>query len=73
MVMRKQLGTARVNNKNRIYIPKEVIDFLNIKVGDFLSFELNEKNHISIFKGHLRFLRTNNYQPENEKTEGDKV
>lgn len=68
MVVRKQLGTTRVNDKNRIYIPKEVINFLNIKIGDFLSFELNEKKQILVFKGHLRFLRnSNSYQPKREK------
>lgn len=69
MVVRKQLGTSRVNDKNRIYIPKEVVNFLNIKIGDFLSFELNEEEKtILVFKGHLRFLRTknNNNQPKNE-------
>jgi len=60
MVARRQLGTARINNNNRIYIPKEVIDFLNIKVGDFLSFEVNENNIICVFKGSLRIARKNN-------------
>ena len=59
MVEREQLGTAKITEKNRIYIPPKVVEILKLKIGEYLSFEMDERNQICIFKGHLRFLRNN--------------
>ena len=69
MSERKQLGTAKITENNRIYIPPNVVKFLRLIQGDYLSFEKNENNHICIFKGHLRFLRksNSNYQQKRAK------
>lgn len=68
MVKREQLGTAKITEKNRIYIPPNVIEKLNLKNGDYLSFELDENDCICVFKGHLRFLRkANKCIPSGEK------
>ena len=66
----EELGTAKVDPTGRIYLPKKVQRVLNIRLGkDYISYEKMSNGCIAIFKGHLRFLRNNNenceenYQP----------
>jgi len=70
MVVREQLGTAKITDNNRIYIPPNVVKYLKLNQGDFLSFERNENNQIMVFKGHLRFYRSNSNQSKGEKQGG---
>ena len=55
----KQLGTSKIDERNRTYIPQKVIDIL--PKGDRLSWELNEKGIVCVFIGHERFLRNMNF------------
>jgi len=56
--MRKQLGISQIDDRNRTYIPKEVLDIL--PKGDYLSWELDDNECVCVFKGHLRILRNSN-------------
>jgi len=58
-VEERQLGASKITGNNRIYIPPSVVGFLKLKIGDFLSFEINENNIICVFKGSLRIARKN--------------
>jgi len=51
----KQLATSKIDEKNRTYIPKEVLDIL--PNGDRLSWELNEHGQVCVFMGSERFIR----------------
>lgn len=55
--MKKQLAVSQIDDRNRTYIPKEVLDIM--PKGDYLSWELDENKCICVFKGHLNFLRNN--------------
>jgi bifunctional DNA-binding transcriptional regulator/antitoxin component of YhaV-PrlF toxin-antitoxin module len=60
----EQLGVSKIDGKNRTYIPEAVTKALKINGGNnWLSWEQDETGQIFVFKGHLRFLRTKNYQP----------
>ncbi|MBE3122584.1 MAG: hypothetical protein IMZ58_10320 [Thermoplasmata archaeon] len=56
--MRKQLAVSQIDERNRTYIPKEVLDVL--PKGEFLSWELDDNGCICVFKGHLNILRNSN-------------
>jgi hypothetical protein len=51
----EQLATSKIDEKNRTYIPKEVLDIL--PKGDRLSWELDEYGNICVFMGSERFIR----------------
>lgn len=51
----KQLATSKIDDKNRIYVPKEVLDVL--PKGDRLSWELDEHGNVCVFIGSERFIR----------------
>lgn len=60
----EQLGVSKIDGKNRTYIPEAVTKALKINGGNnWLSWEQDKTGQIFVFKGHLRFLRTKNYQP----------
>jgi len=60
----KQLGVSKIDERNRVYIPQEVLDVL--PKGDRLSWELDENDCVCVFMGHERFLRNSNkYKSEN--------
>ena len=54
----KQLGVSKIDERNRVYIPQDVLDIL--PKGDRLSWELDENDCVCVFMGHERFLRTSN-------------
>lgn len=47
-----QLGISKLDDKNRITIPKKVLIFLNLKSGDYLSIE-QHNNTICLLKGYF--------------------
>jgi len=69
----KQIGVSKIDERNRTYLPESVTKILKIDGGNnWLSWELNEKKQILVFKGHLRFLRTkNNSNRPKEKKEAE--
>ena len=65
----KQLGTSQIDNRNRIYIPQEVLDIL--PHGDRLSWELDDNGCVCIFMGHERFIRKNNNRCPRKRVGGE--
>ena len=55
--MGKQIGKPyRIDNRNRIVIPKKIMELFHLKSGDFVVYELLEKNAIKL---SFRYLDKN--------------
>lgn len=68
----KQLGVSKIDERNRTYLPESVTKALKINGGNnWLSWEQDETGQVFVFKGHLRFLRTKNYQAPESGGERD--
>ena len=44
---------AKITSKSQLVIPQEVREILNLKQGDYVIFEVDEKNEIKIKKGKI--------------------
>lgn len=57
---RKQLGRSSVDNRNRITLVKSVVDILKVKIGDFVYYEVTDKNEVFLQPYGLRRKPNNN-------------
>ena len=64
-----QLGISKLDDKNRITIPKQVLIFLNLKPGDYVSVE-QHNGTICLLKGYFAVrgrCNTQNSERENNR------
>ena len=62
-----QLGISKLDDKNRITIPKQVLIFLNLKPGDYVSVERHNST-ICLLKGYFAVRGRCNTQNNNQQT-----
>ena len=58
---KEQLGKSMIDDRNRVTLIKSVIDILGVKSGDFIFYELNDRNEVCLIPYGFR-RKPNNYQ-----------
>jgi len=61
-----RMGTCKLDERHRITLPKPVLKYLKLSIGDFVSVESYNGN-VCLFKAIIMVRRNNNYQPKEGK------